>query len=394
MTIPIRPGPFSFLVPLGEGLGKIGALKEERRRYERDEAQQAATFLIAMREKGMIQPQAFSDPEIMDVFKAAGFAAPSTNQTFGEMKETAGRTMMQGGQVTTEQRLAAGLPTESAVEGEKLATSVNRSRNQVMESGTADQQAVVTGVPTPLSARTDALNRQNPALMQSAARYVSGAVVRAGGRIPNTPAAVNTLLQEAYSAYTAEVQQTPGVAPMPMAIFKSYFDAALMELVKWQKEQDNARAIAGMRAGADDTYRYLNALNAYMARIQDSIKSFDDMLASPMALFNYGKGQGMTVEQAKTYVTAQRDAMQQALQAARQGFGSVMNAGPNQAGQLGAGINTARKLTDEQAADFAGKMQRGEIKPYYLDQWIAKGEMTEADRQQIMKVMTPRINMR
>lgn len=91
MTIPIEPGPFTFIERAGEALGRIGQVREERRRTALDEAQEKAKQMLALRAAGLMTPKQFQSPEVQSLFQAAGFGPVSSDPTSGEQLEYAKR---------------------------------------------------------------------------------------------------------------------------------------------------------------------------------------------------------------------------------------------------------------------------------------------------------------
>lgn len=78
MTIPIIPGPFSFLEEAGQAAGNYGAVKEERKRHAEQIAEHGSNFIMEQILKGG-DPTVLDNPDVQKMMKAAyGFSFPSS----------------------------------------------------------------------------------------------------------------------------------------------------------------------------------------------------------------------------------------------------------------------------------------------------------------------------
>jgi len=79
MTIPIAPGPFSFLDEAGEAAGSVAAVREERKRHGEEIAHKAAQDIISQIQQGIRPSSVLKDPEVKKLFqKAYGVTIPDT----------------------------------------------------------------------------------------------------------------------------------------------------------------------------------------------------------------------------------------------------------------------------------------------------------------------------
>src|SRR6266446_4360613 len=79
MTIPIAPGPFSFLEGAGEAVGSIAQVREERKRHGEEIAHRAAQDIITQIQNGIRPSSVLKDPEVKKLFaKAYGVTIPDT----------------------------------------------------------------------------------------------------------------------------------------------------------------------------------------------------------------------------------------------------------------------------------------------------------------------------
>lgn len=87
MTIPIKPGPFSFLAGLGQagGIAVSEAEKEREKRLKED--RERINQMILLRQQGLIPPESFSSPEAMALYARAGITPISSEYTSREYAE-------------------------------------------------------------------------------------------------------------------------------------------------------------------------------------------------------------------------------------------------------------------------------------------------------------------
>lgn len=84
MTIPITPGPFSFLATLGQGVGNAFSEHEKDRQQKIKEARDVLNQMLDLRQKELIDPSAFSSPQAMKVYQTLGITPVSDQPTTGE----------------------------------------------------------------------------------------------------------------------------------------------------------------------------------------------------------------------------------------------------------------------------------------------------------------------
>lgn len=76
MTIPIRPGPWSFLASLGEAAGRFGEARIEQQQQNRAQAMQGIMGLAELAKLGFADPSAFASPDVAAQAGAAGIPVP------------------------------------------------------------------------------------------------------------------------------------------------------------------------------------------------------------------------------------------------------------------------------------------------------------------------------
>ena len=219
MTVPVQPGPFSFLAALGQAGGEAvqAAQKEKDKRLK--QAQDRLNQMIELRIAGLIPPEAFGSAEAMKLYNTVGITPISTQPTAAETTERLHRTYLAPGHpgrpdihvplglispgmqdvtipgqegtgpysLTPQQRLAIGRPA-SAESGEALAGARNQAALSGL-SGTPAQREIASGSPSPLTAEATVQAQQNPLLQHTADRVVGDLYSRLG-RVPTADEAM------------------------------------------------------------------------------------------------------------------------------------------------------------------------------------------------------------
>lgn len=75
MTIPIIPGPFSFLESAGNAVGQLGNAIIQRNQLRRQIAEHGTAFITDLVQKGYLSADAFKDPDVQATMKRAGIPA-------------------------------------------------------------------------------------------------------------------------------------------------------------------------------------------------------------------------------------------------------------------------------------------------------------------------------
>jgi hypothetical protein len=117
MTIPIEPGPFSFLAGAGEALGRFAEEKEKKRQTKLKEDRDVLNQMLDLRQKGLLAPEQFESPQAVELYRRLGIVPVSGQPTSGESIEQGRRSYLSsiapslaGGQPTDEGRAVLGLP--------------------------------------------------------------------------------------------------------------------------------------------------------------------------------------------------------------------------------------------------------------------------------------------
>ena len=75
MTIPIMPGPWSFLGTAGEAAGGFLEARRARQAYEQQQAQEHSQLLAALIAKGLVHPSALGTAPNQQMTQQGGFFA-------------------------------------------------------------------------------------------------------------------------------------------------------------------------------------------------------------------------------------------------------------------------------------------------------------------------------
>src|ERR1043166_791553 len=236
MTIPISPGPFSFLASAGQALGGAAqAITEEREKR----LKQSAAQLKQMMDLSIAgHPQDWQSPTAMRLYKELGISPqrPSPGEKVAEIQnrflapsEAPGMTLPisqiapglrdvqtqpTGNFIPARQLMAAGLPTPSAQAEEQLKTTIAQRQTAAATGGTPGQVAAVTKVPTAETATAGEATAQEPVLNDVADRMVQGLFIK------------RHHLPTAQEAQTAAATDVRGAAFGPL-LTQQHFGAAI-----------------------------------------------------------------------------------------------------------------------------------------------------------------------
>lgn len=299
MTIPILPGPFSFLAPVGGAIGGASEAKEKKRVTDVAEARQAAMQALEMRKNGFLPPEAFARPEMQRIFQVAGYDLPSATPTPEEQKSAlTGQYLTALGQppvsipflgmggaptgVTTEvnpvdrftpeQRQVIGAPAKSAIGIEKAKASAI--------SGGGAQARSVTGVPSQQVATAAESEKVSAAFKQEAPGFV--ALATRGVKLSSvSPAEFDAYVNSAFQAYMDDARAN-NQSVLPERQAKRYFADALQQAINKQQELDSQRigAISRGRASQDRELPDINVEVDNLKQQKDQVQAARDKLVA------------------------------------------------------------------------------------------------------------------
>lgn len=139
MTVPIVPGPFSFLSSAGEAAGNYGAIREERKRHGEELAAAGAQSVMAQIMQGYKPASILADPEVQALFKKAygvsipGAILPQPKEIIQTKTANALTGVKPGGAA---ERAVTGVPSEDvAGAGEATTTLAGQRATATMAAG-------------------------------------------------------------------------------------------------------------------------------------------------------------------------------------------------------------------------------------------------------------------
>src|ERR1041385_5206056 len=311
MTVPVQPGPFSFLAALGQAGGEAvqAAQKEKDKRLK--QAQDRLNQMIELRIAGLIPPEAFGSAEAMKLYNTVGITPISTQPTAAETTERLHRTYLAPGHLgrpdihvplglinpgmqdvtipgqeatgpyslTPQQRLAIGRPA-SAESGEALAGAKNQAALGGIQAGGAVGRAV-SGVPSEPVGKAFAMAAPN-----YVAQAVRGATLRGvGGQ------QFDKYVDQAYQSYVQDAQdKKQPVLPPDQA--KGQLAGELRNQIFEQAKLDALVERSRLYRGANDVNpRMISALNSLtrskQADAQAAENQIKDLLTQNPFLGNF-----------------------------------------------------------------------------------------------------------
>ncbi len=320
MTIPIQPGPFSFLAPLGQALGNYADQREKNRERQLAEAKDQAHNFIALRLAGLMKPKDFDTPEVQAVFHAAGFGPVSAQETPDELLRGMKGDYLTGlinpsmaKPVSDEQRALVGAPERGLSQGIDARIAQNKAAVPQAELAGATAQAATPGAG--LTVQTQQQQSQDKTFNDMADRYIEGLYAQTH-KLPASGA-------EAFQAALAD----PNQGQFAKAAGQSYFDQSIERLRAKLADEATKRAAAQARlAGASGT-GFDDIARIYAAqqqRLNEQIKSLDkpsttDLQMSGIAEQQRARGKSpspmmVQAEQRVSEYKARRAELEQQLQ--------------------------------------------------------------------------------
>lgn len=228
MTIPIIPGPFSFLGEAGAALGEYGAVKEEHRRYVQKQAADALANLERLTQLGILRADVYGSPDVQHLAQVAGVPIPA-GSIAPQPKEALNKRAVGviQGLSDTGVAMASGLPTPAGQAREEIAGKV------LTGPLTTGQESAVAQVPTVAQAgATEATAKATAAQAKAQEELVTGSQKLYG----NDPQ-VRKLAEEA----------ALGILPYRIEQLKAAREGLTERL---RARSDNARIILGALQGA------------------------------------------------------------------------------------------------------------------------------------------------
>lgn len=420
MTIPIAPGPFSFLENIGKGIANYGQGKEYYRTTQRKEGQEDRAesfkmldFLFKGIQSGDFDASIVKKPGFLKLVQGAGLGEgnigedtvvpnPQAQIRRGQSAalEQEIPQILQGGSQYGRQRLARGeIATAPETAQARAQTAVGNTQAQTVEQGGAAGRAAA-GVLDPTVAAALEESQKEPLYNQVAERSVDASITNL--KLERLDQAnIGTLSEQAWGLAEQDAKSRGLV--LTRELTKPYIDAVIRRRLFEQQQMDLQKEVARMRqqAGGLDTdaliriqQRQSEILNnmlktvpqpdiADVALAADYDSKVGAMPPEQRAQFDatpdaaLGRAASMKV---KTYheavgrITAQSLGMLDETQRLLQG--TVGSGGPIPG-------RSANKLTEAQIAERANMLAGGTGTDAQLTEAVNQGLISNTDAQEI-----------
>jgi hypothetical protein len=436
MTIPLRPGPFSFLSTLGEAGGKAfdAAQKEKDKRLK--QAQDRLNQMLQLRAAGLIDPSAFSSPEAMTLYEELKILPVSSEKTSGERVEDIKRKGLapnRGGftlpisslipgasdvqvppsgmeSLSDDERAAAGFQSRGATAEDQLRGQLAGRKSAILAKGTPEQQAAVSGVPTELTARAGEESARDTLNNSLALRSVDAAITRSGGtleKIIGVQGGVQALAEAAWQTAQQDAKMRGYTAVEELT--RPYIEAAISSRVRESQKLAVERLAAQNRgmSGQDTLGDYLRLLQGQQAMTRQQLSALpkpSDEVIRMATIYQASIDKAITPEdrlkvekdpkysimrqgwdviqnyketqlQLNNELNGYRDQLQNLL-------GGITGAGPATPGREG------RKLSDARVDEIVQRMRERGIGAEQLDVDVKAGVLSAADAAVIKSRLT------
>lgn len=406
MTIPIMPGPFSFLAGAGSAAGAIGRERRGRELEEREEAQRDVLAFLNLVQTGAVPRQTLMTPEAQGLFASAGLP-PVT-----EVQEDLGRRLQ-------ELEISIGKMRKDAL------TRLKPEQRDVALTGAPTTAALRTGAAaaTTAEAQVPSVQAQTGAMLGDQA--AEAAVTSVGlGRFLDPQGNVTPDARQAALEFARNAAQQSGM-PMPDEFLQPLVNAALerhrfdLRGQELQAMLANARMYGYSYGAADDLRKRLqdqvDNANLMIDNLQNEIDAITGGEAiwrvvgsqlsegvppseiSPVMLNTYTRVQGLMNEKAAWQERADKDyqQLQGLLNAATGGASPGQTGGglPQQGQAPGATpppSGSAPKLSPQQKQDYADLLRRDKNLEPALDEAVRLGAISEEDAAEIRELAETR----
>ena len=424
MTIPIIPGPFSFIAELGKGVGTAFQTAENQKRVLRGQAQEDRAE--ALKQVGVIfdavqnnqmTANTLKSPFFQELIKRSGLAEqfdpanvaakPSDQIAEGQsqflsqlMDKTEGapdRT------AERQQTLATGkIQTPTEVAQGREGTARANVRADVIESGGAAGRAAAE-VLAPEVARTQEEKVKDVQYDTQAARMADAAITNMGGNILQMdPRAVS---EQAWAKAQADAKTKGEV--LDESLTRPYIDAAVQSRFREALTEDARIKAASARGPGNDLDNYLRLLQQQQQMIRNQINALpkpDDLTMSYATAYEAQAGTKRPPEQQRLWETSPGTLFLKSAYDRVQEYNKTIAQLTNEANgyrdQLGNALQPLtgqggatpgreeRKLDDAKVDAIVRRMREQNIPPTQVDADVQAGKITAADGAAIKSRLT------
>jgi hypothetical protein len=248
MTIPITPGPFSFLAELGRAGGAAVQAAEGKRDKNVKEAQDRLNEMVRLRQLGIVKADAFGTPEAQKLYKTLGIMPegidkPTYDENVTGMKNNLltqlSPSLGAGNEQEDDLRALTGLPSRAT--GPKVTAEIAGSRADVPQAQMRGAMAIA-GLPQAAPTVVAGQQQEQDKQYNSIADRVVEDLYTKTKKMPTSAEAM------------AVGQQDERTKPFGTAITEPYYGQALERLrAKLADEDIKRKAAAARLAGASGT---------------------------------------------------------------------------------------------------------------------------------------------
>jgi hypothetical protein len=288
MTIPIIPGPLSFLPKAAEAFKSYVEAKDFVRRRQLQDRMNNVDMLLKLNAQGIVRPSVFGTDEFIGLLRDIGTELnPSDVRTYDPRDDILALTQSQLGKIAAEpgiegetgRAIVTGTPTPQQRAEGATGTAVARGRGEILETGKAPPSgaaAEVLGVKPQTAQATGTVTDIQP-LAERVARAVR---VRMGNKFYEkgelggavSKEAIDTAWQESVAS-----AQSLGIPPLDEKVHRIIIEAELLSISfdEQEKELNRLRALAYSAGyGGDENVKALQAAQAYFNEVNDVLQKF------------------------------------------------------------------------------------------------------------------------
>lgn len=429
MTIPIIPGPFSFLAELGRGVGTAFQTAENQRRVVREEKQQdraealkQAGVIYEAVKNNQLSASALKSPFFQSILERSGIlqageqiaptvaAKPEEQVREAQSQALTGilPTILQGGSQYQKEQLAAGnIPTAQGEQESRAATGKARTQADTIEGGGAAGRAAA-GVTTEQVASAAEEGAKDQFYNTVAGRTVDASLRTQGGNI--LKADLQQLSDNAWALAQQDAKSRNYT--LDEQLTRPYIDAAIQSRMR-EALTEEARVRAAQARGQDTLDDYMKILQNNQQRIRDQINAlpkpsdmdirFADAYKvslqragnDPQKMRDLQNNPSLVMTRSAYERVQQYQATVDRLNRELEGNRDELNNALAQSGRLPAGTvggatpgREARKLSEQTIDQIVQRMRSQNIGPEQIDRDVQAGKITAADGAAIKERLT------
>lgn len=419
MTIPIIPGPFSFIGELGRGVGTAFKVAEDQKRTirtqqqeDRAEASKNLMSMIELYSKGVLKK--LDTDAVLELGARAGMGdflsgnvVPKPENIIAEGQNDFLSNLLSnrtpGNEPEVRSTLATGkVQTAPDLAKDKLTTQVAGAQSAAIEAGGAAGRAIA-GVPQEEVARTTEEKAKDTQYDSQASRMADASITQLGGNILKLdPTAV---AQTAWEKAQADAKTRGEI--LDESLTRPYIEAAVASRYREALTEEARVRAASARGGQSDLDNYLKLLQNQQQMIRNQINALPAPTPQQQTFATIYEGQlkakRTPEEQAQWEGSPATQTLRTAYDAV-QNYQKTVNSLNNEANgyrdQLGNALQLLtgqgaatpgreqRKLPDATVDAIVKRMREQNIQPSQVDADVQAGKITAADGAAIKSRLT------